>query len=91
MKITKEKYPFTVTIEDKISQSTGKMYQAISIKFVSKAKDYSETNKNYDKTFFNFFDEADLLALSSLCEAAYQHLAITRQKEKEELYQSRQQ
>lgn len=91
MKITKEKYPFTVTIEDKMSMSSGKIYQAISIKHITKAKDYSETNKNYDKTFFNFFDEADLLTLSSLCEAAYQTLANARQKEKEAQYQARQQ
>jgi len=88
MKITKEKYPFTVIIEDKISQS-GKPYQSIAVKYVQKAKDYTEDNKKYDKTFFNFFDEGDLLTLSSLCEAAYQHLAVARQKEREEQYQAR--
>ena len=88
MKIRKEKYPFTVTIEDKISTS-GRPYQSIGICHTSRAKDWSETNKVYDKTYFNFFDESDLLTLSSLCEAAYQHLVAARQKEKEEQFQQK--
>lgn len=89
MKIIKEKYPFKVIIEDKIS-SQGKLYQAVSVCHTSKAKEYTEENKKYEKVWFNFFDEGDLLTLSSLCEAAYQHLAIVRQKEREALYQTQQ-
>ena len=89
MKIRKEKYPFTVTIEDKVSKSTLKPYQSISICHSARSKDWTEQNKVYDKTYFNFFDESDLLTLASLCEAAYQHLVAARQKEKEEQFQQK--
>lgn len=88
MKIRKEKYPFTITIEDKIS-SSGKPYQSIGICHTSRSQKWTEQNKVYDKKYFNFFDEADLLTLSSLCEAAYQHLVAARQKEKEEQFQQK--
>lgn len=89
MKIKKEKYPFTVTIEDKVGKTSLKPYQSISVSFTQRAKDWSETNKTYEKTYFNFFDESDLLTLSTLCEAAYQHLVAVRQKEKEEQFQAK--
>lgn len=89
MKIRKEKYPFTVTIEDKVSKSTFKNYQAISICFTTRAKDWTEQNKVYDKTYFNFFDESDLLTLSNLCESAYRQLANQRQHEREEQFQAK--
>ena len=90
MKIIQEKYPFKIIIEDKIGKASGKQYQAISISHTTKAKDWSETDRKYDTTWFNFFDEDDLLTLAALATGAYQELATTRQKEKEQLRQASQ-
>lgn len=89
MKIKKEKYPFTVTIEDKVGKTSLKPYQSISVSFTQRAKDWTQENKHYETVWFNFFDEADLLKLGSICETAYQHLAAVRQKEKEEQFQAK--
>ena len=84
MKILKKDYPFAVIIEDKIGKQSLKPYQSISVSFTEKNIHATGENDKYKTTYFNFFDEADLLALSSLCEAAYQQLIATRQKEREE-------
>ena len=65
MKINSEKWPFKIIIEDKIGKTSGKQYQAISIGHTTKAKDWSETDHKYDTTWFNFFNEGDLLTLAS--------------------------
>ena len=89
MKIKKENYPFKVIAEDRVSKTSLKPYQYISVGFTKRAKDWTEENKHYETVWFNFFDEADLLTLSTLCEAAYQHLVAVRQKEKEEQFQAK--
>lgn len=83
MKILKKDYPFAVIIEDKIGKTSMKPYQSISVSFTEKNIHATGENDKYKTTYFNFFDETDLLALSSLCEAAYQQLIATRQKERE--------
>jgi len=91
MKINSEKWPFKIIIEDKIGKTSGKQYQAISIGHTTKAKDWSETDHKYDTTWFNFFNEGDLLTLASLATAAYQELASARQQERESRRQPAQQ
>ena len=84
MKIVKEKYPFKVIIEDKIGKTSGKKYQSISIGHTAvKNKDAIDPSEKYETKWFNFFSESDLLTLANTAESAYQELAATRQKERQ--------
>lgn len=82
MKIVKNDYPFKVIIEDKKSKNTGKEYQAISLAFTEKNINATCDAEKYKTTFINFFDERDLLKLSSVAENAYQTLKAEREKER---------
>ena len=82
MKIVKNDYPFKVIIEDKKSKNTGKEYQAISIAYTEKNNNATCEAEKYKTTFINFFDERDLLKLSSVAENAYQSLKAEREKER---------
>lgn len=82
MKIVKNDYPFKVIIEDKKSKNTGKEYQAISIAYTEKNNNATCEADKYKTTFINFFDERDLLKLSSVTENAYQSLKAEREKER---------
>lgn len=83
MKVLKKDYPWTIVIEDKIGRTSGKMYQSISIGFTSvKDKDAKDSKDKYKTEWLNFFDEKDLLKLSSTAENAYQRLNYEREKEK---------
>jgi putative lipase involved disintegration of autophagic bodies len=82
MKIVKNDYPFKVIIEDKKSKNTGKEYQAISIAYTEKNNNATCEADKYKTTFINFFDERDLLKLSSVAENAYQSLKAEREKER---------
>lgn len=82
MKIVKNDYPFKVIIEDKKSKNTGKEYQAISIAYTEKNNNATCDADKYKTTFINFFDERDLLKLSSVAENAYQTLKTEREKER---------
>lgn len=81
MKIVKNDYPFKVIIEDKKSKNTGKEYQSISLAFTEKNINATCEAEKYKTTFINFFDERDLLKLSSVAENAYQTLKAEREKE----------
>lgn len=82
-KIIKKDYPFTVIVEDKIGKNSGKLYQAISVLHTSvKNKDAIDPKEKYETTYFNFFDERDLLKLSSLTENTYTELKKARQADK---------
>lgn len=83
MKILKKDYPFAVIIEDKIGKQSMKPYQSISVSFTEKNIHATGEADKYKTTYFNFFNESDLLALGSLCEASYQQLIAQRQKESE--------
>ena len=83
MKIVKNDYPFKVIIEDKKSKNTGKEYQAISLAFTEKNINATCEAEKYKTTFINFFDERDLLKLSSVAENAYTELKEEREKEKQ--------
>ena len=83
MKIVKNDYPFKVIIEDKKSKNTGKEYQAISLAFTEKNNNATCDADKYKTTFINFFDERDLLKLSSVAENAYQTLKSEREKERQ--------
>lgn len=83
MKLLKKDYPFAVIIEDKIGKQSLKPYQSISVSFTEKNIHATGENDKYKTTYFNFFNESDLLALASLCESAYQELTAARQKERE--------
>ena len=82
MKIVKNDYPFKVIIEDKKSKNTGKEYQSISLAFTEKNINATCDAEKYKTTFINFFDERDLLKLSSVAENAYQTLKSEREKER---------
>lgn len=83
MKIVKKDYPFTVIIEDKIGKNSGRPYQAISVIHTSiKNKDAKDPKEKYESVYFNFFDERDLLKLSSLAENTYIELKNARGLEK---------
>ena len=82
MKIVKNDYPFKVIIEDKKSKNTGKEYQSISLAFTEKNINATCEAEKYKTTFINFFDERDLLKLSSVAENAYTELKAEREKER---------
>ena len=85
MKLIKKDYPFTIIIEDKLSKSSGKMYQSISIGYTSvKNKEATDPKEKYKTEWLGFFDEKDLLKLSSLCENIYRDLKDSKQKPKSE-------
>lgn len=84
MKIIKKDYPFTVIIEDKFGKTSGKMYQSICVSHSTvKDKDAQDPKDRYETTYFNFFDERDLLKLSSLAENSYMVLKAEREAEKQ--------
>lgn len=83
MKIIKKDYPFTVIIEDKIGKTSLKPYQAISVSYTEKNIHATGEDDKYKTTYFNFFDERDLLKLATTCENAYQRLKFERDKEKQ--------
>ena len=89
MRIKREKYPFTIIAEDKLSKSTGKIYQSIGVGFTHKAKDWTEQNRHYETDWFNFFDEDDLAALGNTATAVANDIAAEKQKEKEQKLQAR--
>ncbi|MBO7696924.1 MAG: hypothetical protein J6T10_30205 [Methanobrevibacter sp.] len=72
MKIAVNNYPFAVYGETKKSKA-GKEYTSVSIRFNTK----DQTGQKI-ATYFNLFDERDLLVLSNLCEHAYR--VISEQK-----------
>ena len=72
MKIAVNNYPFAVYGETKKSKA-GKEYTSVSIRFNTK----DQTGQKI-ATYFNLFDERDLLVLSNLCEHAYR--IISEQK-----------
>ncbi|MCH5201892.1 MAG: hypothetical protein J1F17_01670 [Oscillospiraceae bacterium] len=83
-KIIKKDYPFTIIVEDKIGKNSGKLYQAISVLHTSvKNKDATDPKEKYETTYFNFFDERDLLKLSSLSESVYMALKTARAADKQ--------
>lgn len=83
MKVVKKDYPFSITIEDKIGKTSGKMYQSISVSYTRvKNKNATDPKEKYETTFINFFDEAELLMLSSLAENAYHELNKQREEER---------
>lgn len=82
MKIVKNDFPFKVIIEDKKSKNTGKEYQSISLAFTEKNINATCDADKYKTTFINFFDERDLLKLSSVAENAYTELKEEREKER---------
>lgn len=85
MKINCKDYPFIILIEDKLSQKSGKMYQAISVGYTSiKDKDAVITTEKYKTDFINFFDEKDLLKLAELCKNAYTKIRGARDLAKKE-------
>ena len=84
MKIVKNDYPFKIIIEDKKSK-VGKGYQSISLAFTEKNINATCEAEKYKTTFINFFDERDLLKLSSVAEGAYQTLKSEREKERLEM------
>lgn len=69
MKLAVSNYPFAVYAETKVSPRTEKEYTSVSVKFTTK-------DKNGEKiaTYFNLFDERDLLVLANLCNRAYQQI-----------------
>lgn len=84
VKIIKKDYPWIVRIEDKIGKNSGKPYQAIALGFIEvKDKDAKDPKNKYKTSYFNFFDERDLLKLASAAENSYQRLKYERDKEKE--------
>ena len=85
MKLIKKDYPFTIIIEDKLSKSSGKIYQSISIGHTSvKDKGAIDPKEKYKTEWLSFFDEKDLLKLSSLCDNIYRDLKDSKQKPKSE-------
>lgn len=84
MKIVKNDYPFKVIIEDKKSKA-GKDYQAISIAYTEKNNNATYEAEKYKTTFINFFDERDLLKLSSVAENAYTELKEERERIRQEM------
>lgn len=84
MKIVKNDYPFKVIIEDKKSKA-GKDYQSISLAFTEKNINATCDADKYKTTFINFFDERDLLKLSSVAENAYTELKAERERIRQEM------
>lgn len=85
MKVVKKDYPFSITIEDKIGKTSGKMYQAIGVSYTRvKNKDATDPKEKYETVYINFFDESELLKLSSLAENAYLELNNAREEEKKQ-------
>ena len=83
-KLIRKDYPWTVMIEDKLSQRTGKLYQAISIGFTSvKNKEATDPKEKYETNWFNLFNEEDLLKGAATFENAYQRLKLAREKDKQ--------
>lgn len=83
MKVVKKDYPFSITIEDKIGKTSGKLYQSIGLSYTRvKNKDATDPKKKYETTFINFFDEGELLKLSTLAENAYLELKSQREEER---------
>lgn len=83
MKITKKDYPFAITIEDKIGKTSGKLYQSIGLSYTRvKNKEATDPKEKYETTFINFFNEDELLVLSSLAENAYLELNKVREEER---------
>ena len=68
MKTYISEYPFAVSAETKVSKG-GKEYTAISVKHSSK-----DVNGKKVSTFFNLFDERDLLILGNLCNRSYSRI-----------------
>lgn len=85
MKIVKNDYPFKIIIEDKKSKNTGKEYQAISLAFTEKNINATCEAEKYKTTYINFFDERDLLKLSSVAENAYTELKEERERIRQEM------
>ena len=82
-KIINKDYPFTIIVEDKVSKNNGKEYQAISIMHTSiRNKDAKDPKEKYETKYFNFFDDRDLLKLSSLAENTYIELKNARGADK---------
>lgn len=77
MKESISNFPFAVYAETKVSQKTGNPFTTISVAFNSKDKDGNKTT-----TYFNFFDERDLLVLASLCSQAYEKIRLAKYVEK---------
>lgn len=77
MKVAVSNYPFAVYAETKTSNKTGKDYLSVSVKKTSK-----DANGMAQNTFFNLFDERDLLALSALCQQAYWVITTTKTQER---------
>ena len=84
MKIIKNDYPFKIIIEDKKSNA-GKDYQSISLAFTKKNINATCDAEKYKTTFINFFDERDLLKLSSVAEKAYTDLKEERERIRQEM------
>ena len=83
-KIIRKDYPWTVTVEDKISQKTGKLYQSIGVGFTSvKNKEATDPQQKYETKWFNLFNEEDLLKGSAIFENTYQRLKLAREKDKQ--------
>jgi hypothetical protein len=84
MKILKKDYPFLFLVEDKIGQTSGKLYQSISLGLIS-VKDKTATNPKdkYKTDFIKFFDEKDLLKLAHLCTSTYDKIKTEREIEKQ--------
>ena len=76
MKIAVNNYPFAVYGETKTSKA-GKEYTSVSIRFNTK----DQTGQKI-ATYFNLFDERDLLVLSNLCEHAYRVISEQKTLEK---------
>lgn len=83
-KLVKKDYPWTLTIEDKISQKTGKLYQSIGVGFTSvKNKEATDPKEKYETKWLNLFNEEDLLKGSALFGTAYQVLKQAREQDKQ--------
>lgn len=83
-KLIKKDYPWTVMIEDKLSQKTGKLYQSIGVGFTSvKNKEATDPKEKYETKWFNLFNEEDLLKGAAIFENTYQVLKEAREKDKQ--------
>ena len=82
-KLIRKDYPWTVMIEDKYSQRTGKLYQAISVGFTSvKNKEATDPKEKSETRWVNLFNEEDLLKGAATFENAYQVLKEAREKDR---------
>lgn len=85
MKLSSKDYPFIILVEDKISQSSGKLYQAISLGYTSvKNREALDPKEKYKTDFINFFDEKELLKLAELCNNTYTKIRNARELAKKE-------